>query len=59
MQKNQLIDAKERITKEVTKPNIANHLPHMVKVYYVDAHGCVIFNYQEAIKAKESEKHNP
>ncbi len=58
MEKNQLIDAQERLTKEQIKPRIANPLPHKAKIYYVDDCGNVIFKYEEAIQAKEANKHN-
>ena len=57
MQKNQLIDTEECLTKEVAKPQITNPLPTRPRLYYI-LDGRVIFDYEEALEAKESEKHN-
>ena len=57
MQKNQLIDSEKSLKKDVIKPKISNPLPPKRRTYYI-LDGRVIFEYQEALQAKESETHN-
>ncbi len=57
MQKNQLIDTEERLTKEVAKPKITNPLPKKRRFYYI-LDGQLIFDYQEALETNETNKHN-
>ncbi|MBD3281494.1 hypothetical protein GF391_01990 [Candidatus Uhrbacteria bacterium] len=57
MKKNTLIKATEKHRKEERKPQITNPLPTRPRPYYI-LDGRVIFDYEEALEAKESEKHN-